>query len=103
VNDLPYLGLGGVVLARLKGERRQALQGNIPFVILTDLNLGSNKKQQIIIKFAIVLLFRLFTRSFFLYGRPLQYPHCCGSAKSHPSRTEVTEPVNYLAACLYAT
>jgi hypothetical protein len=45
VNDLPYLGFGGVVLARLKGERRQALQGYIPFVILTDLNLGSHKKQ----------------------------------------------------------
>jgi hypothetical protein len=49
VNGLSYLGFGGGVLARLKGERRQALQGNIPFVILTDLNLGSNKKQQIII------------------------------------------------------
>ncbi len=39
VNNLPYLGFRGGVLARLKGERRQALQGNISFVILTDLNL----------------------------------------------------------------
>jgi hypothetical protein len=49
MNDLSYLGFGGGVLARLKGERRQALQGNVPFVIFTDLNLGNNKKQQIII------------------------------------------------------
>ncbi len=50
MNDLPYLGFRGGVLARLKGERRKALQGNIPFVILTDLNLGSNKREQRIIK-----------------------------------------------------
>jgi hypothetical protein len=52
VNNLPYLGFGGGVLARLKGERRQALQGNIPFVILTDLNLEAikNNNKQILKK-----------------------------------------------------
>jgi hypothetical protein len=43
MTDLSYLGFGGGVLARLKGEGRQALQGNIPFVILTDLNLVATK------------------------------------------------------------
>jgi hypothetical protein len=90
VNNLPYLGFRGGVLARLKGERRQALQGNITFVILTDLNLEATKdknEHQIIKKFALILLFQHFT----------------GSKESPQGVGQRTKPVNCLAAYLYAT
>jgi hypothetical protein len=89
------------VLARLKGERRQALQGNIPFVILTDLNLVAtinNSEQQIIMKICPGFVVSTLHVERTIVRRT--------SRKESPQSVgQRTEPVNYsyLAACLYTT